>query len=183
MERIKGAGSLKRYFNSEYIGAYSIDPGCEPILTIDSLWFGEIVLDKGRKEAHVVIRFKEKSVAGCAEVKPLILNSTNRKALKKAYGTDSADVLEGKPIQLYIDPKVRDPQDGGFTEGIRIRPFKPRTAPQTVIKCEECGNTILDYKGRSAANIAAKAKAKYGKQLCAVCAIKAGEETKNEADE
>ena len=34
MERITGSGSLKRYFNSEYIGAYSIDQGIEPVLTI-----------------------------------------------------------------------------------------------------------------------------------------------------
>ena len=38
---------------------------------------------QGRKEPHVVIEFKEKSVQGVEEVKPLILNATNRKALKK----------------------------------------------------------------------------------------------------
>ena len=83
MERITGSGSLKRYFNSDYIGAYSIDQGIEPVLTIDSLWYGEVTLAQGRKEPHVVIRFKEKSVQGVEEVKPLILNATNRKALKR----------------------------------------------------------------------------------------------------
>lgn len=182
MERITGSGSLKRYFNSEYIGAYSIDRGIEPVLTIDSLWYGEVTLAQGRKEPHVVIEFKEKSVKGVEEVKPLILNATNRKALKKAYGADTAETLEGKPIQLYIDPKVRDPQDGGFTEGLRIRQFVPRG-----YKCEKCGRVVTAYGKKGAVEMVAYTKEKYGKALCADCAKKTAEATEviknDEADQ
>lgn len=178
LEKLTGKGSLKRYFDSDYIGAYSLDPGTEPILTIDSFWYGDVTLAGGRKEPHVVIMFKEKTVPGVEEVKPLILNATNRKALKKAYGSDAPDELMGKTIRLYIDPKVRDPQDGGFTEGIRIRPSKP------TIKCEACRGEIQAYKNTTAPQIAAHTKEKYGKQLCSECATKmASEVTKDESDE
>ena len=178
LERITGNASLKRYFDSEYIGAYSIDPGTEPVLTVDSLWYGEVTLAQGRKEPHVIIRFKEKSIPGVEEVKPLILNATNRKALKKAYGADTAEALEGKPIQLYIDPKVRDPQDGGFTEGLRVRPYIPKD-----YKCKECGGVITAYGKMGAVEMAVYTKEKYGKGLCSACAKKKAEQTEAKADE
>lgn len=173
LERIVGDVSIKRYFDTDYIGAYSLDDGAEPILTIDSLWYGELTLGGGRKEPHVVVKFKEKRVPGVDEVKPLILNATNRKTLKKLFGDDSAAALEGKRIQLYIDPKVRDPQDGGFTEGLRIRPFHPKVKADEPIKCDECNGLLAPYGRMSAIQLAEYTRQNYGKMLCSACAAKA----------
>lgn len=172
LERIVGDVSIKRYFDTDYIGAYSLDEGAEPILTIDSLWYGELTLGGGRKENHVVMKFREKQVPGCEEVKPLILNATNRKTLKKLFGDDSAAALESKQIQLYIDPKVRDPQDGGFTEGLRIRPFRPKIKADAPIICEGegCGQVVSGFGKMNAAQMAEYTRSSYGKILCADCA-------------
>ena len=182
LERIVGDASIKRYFDTEYIGAYSLDEGAEPILTIDSLWHGVITLGGGRKEHHVVMKFKERSVPGIEEVKPLILNATNRKALKKMYGSDSAANLEGRKIQLYIDPHVRDPQDGGFTEGLRIRSKIPKQNV-TSTKCTDCGAEIQGAGKFSGQQIAQYTYQKYGKPLCSACAtkIKAAEDAQKAA--
>lgn len=171
--RLTGSASIKRYFDTDYIGAYSLDEGAEPILTIDSLWKGELVLGGGRKEEHVVVAFREKSVPGVDEVKPLILNATNRKTLKKLFGDDSPEVLEGKRIQLYIDPKVRDPQDGGFTEGLRIRPFLPKVKANEPIKCDECKGVLAPFGRMNANQLAEYTQQNYKKVLCADCAAKA----------
>ena len=183
LERITGNASLKRYYDSEYIGAYSLDEGVEPILTIDSLWYGLIKLGGGRKESHVVMRFREKTVPGVEEVKPLILNATNRKTLKKLFGSDSAETLEGKPIQLYIDPKVRDPDGGGFTEGLRIRPHKPRPRTEISTVCADCGNQIEASHGMTVEQIARRTLKKYGRVLCPECVgkLKEGETPEPEA--
>lgn len=173
LERITGDVSIKRYFDTDYIGAYSLDEGAEPVLTIDSIWYGELTLGGGRKENHVVMKFRENRVPGVDEVKPLILNSTNRKTLKKLFGDDTASTLEGKRIQLYIDPKVRDPQDGGFTEGLRIRPFKPTIKDNAPIVCEGCTGTIAAYGKMSAKQLAEYTRQSYGKMLCSACAAKA----------
>jgi hypothetical protein len=179
MQRLTGDVSIKRYFDTDYIGAYSLDDGAEPIVTIDSMWYGELTLAGGRKENHVVLKFKEKSVPGCDEVKPMILNSTNRKALKKAYGNDTPATLEGKRIQLYIDPKVRDPQDGGWTEGLRIRPRIPKeSGPAT---CGECGEKIVAAGNMNAAQVLAYAQHRFKANLCAAC-MKKREEAKKAPD-
>lgn len=170
LERITGDVSIKRYFDTEYIGAYSIDEGVEPILTIASLWYGELTLGGGRKEAHVVVKFKEKRVPGVDEVKPLILNATNRKTLKKLFGDDSAKTLEDKRIQLYIDPKVRDPQDGGFTEGLRIRPFHPALPKNEPIICAKCVAAVTGYGKMNSRQMAEYTRQNYGEVLCADCA-------------
>lgn len=179
LERITGDVSIKRYFDTDYIGAYSLDDRAEPILTIDSLWYGDLTLGGGRKEAHVVIEFREKKVPGVDEVKPLILNATNRKTLKKLFGDDSAKVLEGKRIQLYIDPKVRDPQDGGFTEGLRIRPFMPALPKNEPISCARCKKAVSGYGKMDARQMAEYTRQSYGEVLCADCAkaAKAAKET------
>jgi len=167
LERITGDTSIKRYFDTDYIGAYSIDDGFEPVLTIDSLWYGELTLGGGRKEPHVVVKFREKKVPGVDEVKPLILNATNRKTLKKLFGDDSAKTLEGKRIQLYIDPKVRDPQDGGFTEGLRIRPFIPKV--EGVPRCAQCKEEVVAAGPMTAAQIVALSMKRKGEIWCAAC--------------
>jgi len=171
LTRITGDTSLKRYFNTDYIGAYSIDEGIEPVLTIDSVWHGDLTLGAGRKEHHVIMKFKEKNVPGVEEVKPLILNATNRKTLKKLYGDDSASVLEGRKIQLYIDPRVRDPQDGGFTEGLRIRPTVPKQAV-IATKCTDCNAEIQGAGKLTAQQVSQYTYQKYGKPLCSDCATK-----------
>lgn len=173
LERITGSASIKRYYDTDYIGAYSIDEGVEPILTIDSLWYGELTLGGGRKETHVVVKFREKQVPGVDDVKPLILNATNRKTLKKLFGDDSAATLEGKRIQLYIDPKVRDPQDGGYTEGLRIRPHHPKIQADTPIICARCESAIGGYGRMNARQMAEYTRQSYGEMLCADCATRA----------
>lgn len=192
LERITGDASIKKYFDTDYLGAYSIDEGVEPIVTIEGIWHGDLTLGGGRKEHHVLLKFKEKSVRGIEEVKPLILNATNRKTLKKVYGDDSAKALEDKKIQLYIDPKVRDPQDGGFTEGLRIRPFKPKESAPTaqsapIPPCADCREEIRDFIDGNGKTVSAKriyeaSLSKYGEGLCSSCAAKAAIAASAEAE-
>lgn len=173
LDRITGTESIKKYFDTDYIGAYSIDEGMEPILTIEGIYHGDLTLIGGRKEHHVVLKFKESRVTGIDEVKPMILNSTNRQALKKVYGSDSAAVLEGKRIQLYIDPKVRNPSDGELGPALRIRAITPKpaapAAPTPAPVCADCKQPIPDHAGAPARHIAASTNQKYGRPLCYDC--------------
>lgn len=182
---LKGDERLER--DSEYMGADDIVTGTEPVLTIKNLYRGKVTLSRG-KEVKNVLTFVEESVQGIPEVRPMIVNSTNRQMLKKLYGQVTANALEGKKIQLYIEHNVRNPSNGEMTDGIRIRDRKPAAEgakAKAAPKCSVCGKEIQGAGGLSAEQIAAGTKQKYGKAMCVECGqkLKADMEAKAAAEE
>ena len=173
MKPLVGDQRLER--DSEYLGADDIYPNTEPVLTIRNIYRGKVTLSRG-KEVKNVLTFVEESVPGMIpEVRPMIVNSTNRQTLKKLYGQVTASALEGKKIQLYIEHNVRNPSNGEMTDGIRIRDKKPAAGGKSIAapKCAECGKEIIGVSGFSAEQIVAGSKKKYGKALCVECGQKA----------
>ena len=78
LRKLTGDERLGQMRDSEYLGAEDIDDDVEPVLTIDALWNGMVTLQRG-KENKEVLSFKEERVPGIMQVRPLIINSTNRK--------------------------------------------------------------------------------------------------------
>ena len=187
MTPLKGKERLGMARDSDYMGAEDIEPNTEPTLTISALYNGLITLARG-KERHDVIAFKEESVPGSIyQVRPLVLNATNRKTLRKIYKNVSAENLVGKQIQLYLEHNVRDPSSGDKVDGIRIRPRVP-TPPRTEpIICADCGKPIEAVGNYSAEDIARINQGRFGKAICAACSKKlsaaAQEEAKTETTE
>lgn len=136
LRQLTGDERLGQMRESEYLGAEDIDDGTEPVLTIAGLWYGSVTLQRG-KENKDVLSFKEERVPGILQVRPLIVNSTNRKTLRKLFGDAKASTLVGKQIQLYVDHNVRDPQDG------RHDRWHPYPALQT--SCPEAGACAALY--------------------------------------
>lgn len=171
MRALKGEEKFER--DSEYMGADDIDQKVEPVLTIKNLYRGKVTLSRG-KEVKNVLTFVEENVPGIAEVRPMIVNSTNRQTLKKLYGQVTANALEGKKIQLYIEHGVRNPSNGEMTDGIRIRDKKPSAGGKApaAVKCADCGSAISGSGNFSADQIIKASKDKYGKALCMACAQK-----------
>ena len=130
-----------------------------------------------------MIVFKEESVPGINKVRPLVVNSTNRKTLKKIYKRVDAETLANKKIQLWVDHNVRDPQTGELTDGIRIRPRIPAAAKAEPIICESCGKPIAAIQKYSAEQIAQLNMKRYGKKLCGECSKKLAEEAQAAADQ
>lgn len=175
MRPLKGDERLER--DSEYMGADDIVTGTEPVLTIKNLYRGKVTLSRG-KEVKNVLTFAEESVQGIPEVRPMIVNSTNRQTLKRLYKQVTANALEGKKIQLYIEHNVRNPSNGEMTDGIRIRDFIPKDGAKAPAapKCENCKKEITGIAGYTAEQIAATNKQRYGKCLCVECGKKRKEE-------
>lgn len=172
LRQLTGDERLGQMRESEYLGAEDIDDDVEPILTISGLWNGTVTLQRG-KENKDVLTFAEERVPGIRQVRPLIINATNRKTLRKLFGDVKASTLISKQIQLYIDHNVRDPQDGGKTDGIRIRPFKPRVQQAAPVPpCTDCGGEIAPAFGKDARWVAAYTTKNYSVPLCAACAQK-----------
>lgn len=173
MKPLKGDEPLPR--DSEYLGADDLDTTIEPVLTIKNIYRGKVTLSRGKEVKNVIVFAEEKVPGIIGEVRPMIVNSTNRQTLKKLFKQVTASALEGKQIQLFIEHGVRNPSNGEMTDGIRIRDKKPSVAGKAPaeIKCADCGKSITRSGSFSPEQIIAASKNKYGKALCMDCAQKA----------
>lgn len=176
MRPLTGNEPLPR--DSEYLGADDLDSTVEPVLTIKHLYRGKVTLSRGKEVKNVIVFVEEKAAGIIGEVRPMIVNATNRQMLKKLYKQVTAAALEGKKIQLYIEHNVRNPSNGEMTDGIRIRDFIPKDGSKAPAapKCENCKKEITGIAGYTAEQIAATNKQRYGKCLCVECGKKRKEE-------
>ena len=158
----------KKLINPDYLGAYSLDPGKDMILTIKSVSRETITGTGGKTEECPVCRWAE-------DQKPMILNVTNMKTIAKMYGP-YIENWAGKKVQIYATTT----KFGGDTvECLRIRKDPPEDVK---IACEECWQFITPAFSMSVTQLAAYTKKKYGKNLCAECA-KEKKEGKQDAAE
>lgn len=106
----------KKLVNTDYIGAYSLQPKEEWILTIKEVKTEKVKGADGKEQECSVCFFTEPGV------KPMILNRTNSKIITKVYQTPYIEDWPGKQIQIYAD-KVK--AFGEVVDALKIRPFVP----------------------------------------------------------
>ena len=166
----------KKMVNLDYLGTYALEEGQDLTLVIDYVRKENVTGNNGRNEQCMVAHFK-------GDVKPMILNRTNAKTITKVTGSPYIEDWAGKAITLYADTTRFG---GDIVECLRVRPYAPPAAKQTVAEqpkrtatdtsdliCENCGKPITAAYGKSAEGVAELTTAKYGKRLCATCAKEA----------
>ena len=153
----------KKLQNPNYLGAYELQPGQELTLTISKVKEELVIGSDGKKENCSVMYFAEKGV------KPMILNVTNSKTIAKLYGSPYVEDWAGKAIIIY-STEVK--AFGEIVEALRIRDYLPKLEKYT---CSDCDKEITPEYGMTAENLAKRNQKKYGRPLCAKCAIAAKE--------
>lgn len=161
----------KKFNNPEFLGAYAIEPGEDLIATIQSASQEKFTGQGGKKDEGLVVHFAEK------EIKPLICNATNAKAITKVAGTPFIEEWAGVRIAMYA---TEVSAFGDTVEALRVRTYAPKAAE---LFCEECGAEIKAANSKSPKWIAQYTKNNYGKQLCSECAKKIREAQADETDE
>lgn len=145
----------KKLKNNNYIGAYMLEPGQEIILTITKIENNEVVGEGGEKSEGTLMYFKEVD-------KPMILNSTNAKAITSIYDSPYIEDWIGKKIQLF-SMKIR--AFGENLEALRVRKWNPCI-------CQDCGKKIESFNNLTPEQLAVYTTQKYKKPLCSDCASK-----------
>lgn len=108
----------KKFFNYDYLGAYSLeDVEGDLIVTIKSLGVEKVIGANGKKEDCLVCHFTDAD-------KPMILNRTNCKIIEKLYKSPNIEDWKGKRIQLYSKMVSAF---GSETDALRIREFVPKS--------------------------------------------------------
>lgn len=95
---------------SKYLGKEDVDP---PLLVqIFQITLDEVEGDNGAIEERAVLHFH-------GDVKPWIVNQTNKELLKGILGAETTGQLRDRQIILYNDPTIM--YMGKLTGGVRIR--------------------------------------------------------------
>lgn len=137
---------IRKLSNPHYIGSYELMSGDNPIeLTVTIEKVVQEMVQNGDKKDECIVMYLNGH-------KPMIINSTNRKALQKATGTDFIERMIGKQVTLYV-AKIK--AFGETVDALRIRPNAP-IAPQLpelneahpkwagALKAMKAGNTTID---------------------------------------
>lgn len=148
------------FINAELIGAV----GAEKVVTIKDIDFAECFDQRTNSKIQKQSLFFE-------ECKPMIINKTNGKMLKKLFSPneDNPRLCVGHKIVLYV---VSLNVGGKQTTGIRIKEFSET-------KCEACGNVILPAAGKTVAQLIDISKRNCNKVLCLECMKKEKEKMEN----
>ena len=160
----------KLMVNPNYLGAYSLAPGEDMILTIKNICQEEVTGPNNKKEVCVVAHFEEKQ-------KPMILNKTNMKVITKLYKTPYIQDWSGKKIRIYAT-EVKFGKE--LVDALRIREIIPIIESDTDIICVDCNNIITAFGKMKASMVAAHTEKTYNRKLCIECATKLKNAKENE---
>lgn len=122
----------RKVFKSDHLGVADleeyIEEGKKLVFTIDRVNDEYNVMVAGRKGNHNIAYFKE-------DIKPLVLNATNSKIIRKfCDGSPFVEDWGNTIIELYIDESVK--MKGETVGGVRVKPKqpvlkKPKLAPDS----------------------------------------------------
>jgi len=107
----------KKVFNSDYLGSCDLDDGRDLKLKIKHVKVQEIKGTDGKKQERNVATFTD------AAIKPMILNATNCKVIKKFAKSAYIDDWNNVAIQVYIKDDIK--AFGEVVDGLRIRTVQP----------------------------------------------------------
>lgn len=147
------------FISSEMIGT----EGAEKVVTIKDIDMAECYDEQTKQKVKKRTVFFE-------ECKPLVLNKTNAKTLKRLFSPNSDNPADcvGHKITLKVE-KVK--AFGKMTDAIRIKEFSEE-------KCPECGGIIVPYAGRTVEEVKKMAQEHFGKVMCGKCMQNKAKENK-----
>ncbi|MCR1905162.1 hypothetical protein [Intestinimonas butyriciproducens] len=155
----------KKVSDPNFIGEGDFQEGEEKVLTIERVRIDETVTTAEGKSKKQVVHWKEPGN------KPMILNVARSKNIEKVAGSGYFEDWPGVQVQLYIEHGIK--AFGEVVSAVRVRPYKPRTQrTEPLPPCADCGGTISPAMEKTAEWMAAYTTKKYGKPLCADCAVK-----------
>ena len=138
------------FLNAELIG----EIGAERVVTIKDIDMAECY-DEGMK-AKV-----QKQTVFFEECKPMVLNKTNAKTLKRLFSPNSDDPKNAFGHKVLL--KVEEVKAfGKKTTGIRIKEYSEEL-------CPVCGKPILPYGGKTVAEVKQIAMQHVGAIMCGPC--------------
>jgi len=142
----------KKVFNSDYLGSCDLEDGKDLKAIIKSVVIQEVKGSDGKKQNCNVANFIN------PKIKPMILNVTNCKTVKKFAGSPYINDWNNIPVQIYIKDDIK--AFGEITEGLRIRPTQPTIEKPELIPTHPAWENAIAYLSKNG-NTIESIKSKY----------------------
>jgi len=127
----------KKVFNSDYLGSCDLEDGKDIKVVIKHVTIMEVKNTDGKKQNRNVATFTD------PDLKPMILNVTNCKIIKKFTGSRFIDDWNNVPIQIYVRDDIK--AFGDVTEGLRIREIQPKMNKPELLPTLQAWNQAVTY--------------------------------------
>ncbi|MHA1794660.1 MAG: hypothetical protein ACTSUK_00985 [Promethearchaeota archaeon] len=132
----------RKAFNSDFLASCDVVDK-DLILTIEKVKLEDVKSQQGTSKCNVA-HFKE-------NYKPMVLNVTNSKMVKKFAKSNFINDWNNIKVQIFVQDNVRMGKE--ITEGLRIRDFQPKieidctAAIEKLNKCTSLEQLSTTYKG------------------------------------
>lgn len=127
----------KKVFNSDYLGSCDLDNGKDLKAVIKSVSVQAVKNTDGKKQDRNVAVFTD------PKLKPMILNATNCKIVKKFAGSSFINDWNNIPIQIYVKDDIK--AFGDVTEGLRIREVQPNMGKPKLTRDMPAWDNVVAY--------------------------------------
>lgn len=127
----------KKVFNSDFLGSCDLEDGKDLKATIKNVVVKKVKNTDGKEQDRNVAYFTD------AALKPMVLNATNCKVIKKFAKSPYINDWNNIPVQIYVKDDVR--AFGDVTEGLRIRDFQPVMAKPKLSPSSPAWNHAVTY--------------------------------------
>lgn len=125
----------KKVFNSDYLGSCDIEDGKDLKAIIKSVSVKKVKGTDGKEQERNVAVFTD------AKLKPMILNATNCKTVKKFAKSPYIDDWKNIPVLIYVKDDIK--AFGETTDGLRIRENQPQiTKPELTPSMPAWNNAV-----------------------------------------
>ena len=115
----------KKVFNSDYLGSCDIDDGTDLKAIIKEVVVKKVKNTDGKEQERNVAIFTD------SKLKPMILNATNCKVIKKFTKSPYINDWKNVAVQIYIKNDIK--AFGDTTEGLRLRDYQPAMSKPVLV--------------------------------------------------
>lgn len=127
----------KKVFNSDYLGSCDLEDGKDLKAVIKSVSVKKVKNTDGKEQERNVAMFTD------PKIKPMILNVTNCKVVKKFAKSKFINDWNNVPVQIYVKDDIR--AFGDVTEGLRIRDIQPKMDKPKLTPKAEAWNKAIEF--------------------------------------
>lgn len=130
----------RKVFLSDYLGSCDLEDGKDLKAVIKSVTVKKVKGSDGKEQERNVAVFTN------TNLKPMILNATNCKLMKKFAKSVFINDWNNIPVQIYVKDDIK--AFGEVTEGLRLRPTQPIMNKPKLIPTMPAWEKAIEYLKR-----------------------------------